>query len=118
MGAKVGMVAGVATAAAAAVGAYWLYGAKHSAKHRKLAKSWMLKARADVMDAVEKMGVLDRAVYIRTVDEVVKRYAALKGSTAEEVAKVTADLKKSWAHIHKVHMASKKTGTKKRKASK
>ncbi|TAK59319.1 hypothetical protein EPO14_00080 [Patescibacteria group bacterium] len=108
LGMKVGIAAGVTAAAAAAVGAYWLYGAKHSAKHRKMAKSWMLKARAEVMEAVEKMAAIDRAVYLRIVDEVMKRYASMKDSTADEVSKVARELKSSWSHIQKVHKATTK----------
>lgn len=117
LGMKVGIAAGVTAAAAAAVGAYWLYGAKHSAKHRKMAKSWMLKARAEVMDAVEKMAVIDRTVYLRIVDEVVKRYAAMKDSTADEVNKVARELKSSWSHIQKVHKATGKKAASKKSSS-
>lgn len=113
LGMKVGIAAGVTAAAAAAVGAYWLYGAKHSAKHRKMAKSWMLKARAEVMEAVEKMAAIDRAVYLRIVDEVMKRYASMKDSTADEVSKVARELKSSWSHIQKAHKATKKSAPKK-----
>lgn len=113
LGMKVGIAAGVAAAAAAAVGAYWLYGAKHSAKHRKMAKSWMLKARAEVMEAVEKMAAIDRAVYLKIVDEVMKRYASMKDSTADEVSRVARELKSSWSHIQKAHKATKKSAPKK-----
>lgn len=113
LGMKVGIAAGVTAAAAAAVGAYWLYGAKNSAKHRKMAKSWMLKARAEVMEAVEKLAAIDRAVYLRIVDEVMKRYAAMKDSTADEVSKVARELKSSWSHIQKAHKANKKSAPKK-----
>lgn len=119
LGMKVGIAAGVTAAVAAAAGAYWLYGAKHSAKHRQMAKSWMLKARADVMDAVEKIGEIDRAAYVRVVDEVMKRYAGVKGSTSAEVAKVVAELKNSWKHMQKAgKKVAKKTGSKKRVSSK
>ncbi len=50
-GKSIGMgtaAAGIGAALAAAAGAYWLYGAKDAAKHRKLAKSWMLKASPEV----------------------------------------------------------------------
>ena len=53
-----GVALGVGVAAAAAVaaaGAYWFYGSDHASQHRKQVKSWMLKARAEVMEAVEKV---------------------------------------------------------------
>lgn len=120
MGAKKNLAIGVGTAvtaAAAAAGAYWLYGAKHSAQHRKIAKSWMLKARADVVDAVEKLGQVDREIYMKTVDEVMKRYANVKGSTSAELAKVAKELKKSWHHIGK-HAVVKKAKKALKKARK
>ena len=51
-GAVVGVGAAAAAAAAAAAGAYWFYGAKDAARHRKSARSWMLRARAETMEAV------------------------------------------------------------------
>lgn len=90
---------GVAAAAAAAAGgAYWLYGAKHSAQHRKMAKSWMLKARAEVMDAIEKLEDIDKERYMQIVDTVVKGYAAA-GATSSEVKHMMRDFASSWKHI-------------------
>ena len=105
-GAALGVVAATAAAAAAA-GAYWLYGAKNAAKHRKLAKSFMLKARADVMDAVERVKDIDKTAYLAIVDKVVAKYSAAAGVTAVEVAQMTKDLKAAWAHIKSVHVTTK-----------
>src|ERR1700677_3349956 len=92
---------GAALAAAAAAGAYWLYGAEHAAKHRKLAKSWMLSARADVMEGVEKVRGLDKKKYMQIVDGVVKRYSTKASARSEEVKKLVKDLRNAWAHISK-----------------
>ena len=98
---------GAATVAAAAVGAYWLYGAKHATKHRKLAASWMLKARAEVMDAVEKIGDIDKVAYLQIVDDVIKKYAqSNQGSAA--VAVVTKEIKAAWPHIQRMTKPAKK----------
>jgi hypothetical protein len=99
MGAKKNIAMGAALAAA--TGAYWLYGTTHSAKHRKMAKSWMLKARADVMDSIKKLGEIDREQYVKAVDEVIKRYAGAKDATSAELARVAKELKKSWHQIEK-----------------
>ncbi len=102
-----------ATAAAAAGGAYWLYGAKHSAQHRKMAKSWMLKARAEVMEAIEKLEDIDKERYMAIVEGVVKNYA--KGASREDVEKVMKDFKGAWTHmqgkkkVKKVASKAKKT---------
>jgi hypothetical protein len=110
---------GAATAAAAAAaGAYWLYGAKDAAKHRKLAKSWMLRARAEVMDAVEKVSEIDKATYLDIVEKVVKTYSSTAGAQSKEIQQLLKDLRGSWAHIQqrpsvkKATKAVKRIGTK------
>lgn len=99
-GTTVGVSVGVAAAAAAAgAAAYWLYGAKNAARHRKQAKSWMLKARADVLDAVERMTDIDKSKYLQIVDQVVKRYAGTAGATAQDLKQMAKDLQASWVHM-------------------
>lgn len=96
----------VAALAAAAAGAYWLYGSKHAAKHRKMAKSYMLKARAEAMDAVERVKDIDKTQYMAIVDKIVKKYGAAAGVTAAEVGQMTKDLKAAWGHMKAVHDAT------------
>ena len=97
---KIAAAAGVAAAAAAAAaGAYWLYGAKDAAKHRRLAKSWMLKARAEMMDVVEKAQTIDKETYMQLAGEVAKRYAGVAGATAAESRRLVQDLKSGWAYL-------------------
>ncbi|MGH7141244.1 MAG: hypothetical protein ACREGH_01240 [Minisyncoccia bacterium] len=116
------VVAGVGAALAAAAGAYWLYGAKDAKRHRKLAKSWMLKARAEVMEQVEKVGNLNRQQYMDMVDKVVAGYSAAKGASEPELAKLTRDLRSAWAHMNagvsKGTKAAVKSGRSKKKAAK
>jgi hypothetical protein len=95
----VGVGVGVAAAAATAAAAYWLYGAKNAAKHRKLARSWMFKARAEVLEAVEKLGDIDKQTYLDIVDKVVKRYSAVSGATSAELLQMAKDLKSAWQHM-------------------
>jgi hypothetical protein len=110
-GTTVAVGVGVAAAAAAAAGgAYWLYGSKHSAKHRKMAKSWMLKARAEVMDAIEKLDDVDKERYIEIVEGVLKNYAKI-GATPQELATMMRDFKGAWTHMQ----GSKKPAKKKAK---
>ena len=88
---------GVAGLAAAAIGAYWLYGAKNAAKHRKTASSWMLKARAEVMDAVEKVKDMDKESYLKIVDGVVSKYNKTKNSA--EIRAIAKEMKSAWSQI-------------------
>lgn len=96
-GAAIGVGVGVAAAAAAAGGAYWLWGAPHSAKHRKMAKAWMLKARAEVLEGIEKIEDIDRAKYMQLAANVVKNYTGR--GTPEEIAQMMKDFKAAWGHM-------------------
>jgi hypothetical protein len=115
--AAIGVGVGMAAAAAAAGGAYWLYGAKHSAKHRKMAKSWMLKARAEVMDAVEALEDIDKEKYMQIAGDVVKNYTG-KGASAEEIASMMKDFKAAWSHMQGPKKAVTKAKGKAKKAVK
>ncbi len=110
---------GVATAAAvAAAGAYWFYGSDHASQHRKQVKSWMLKARAEVMEAVEKVSDIDKKKYLGLVQQVVARYSKTAGATVGELAHMKKDLMSTWAHMDAgakktVKKAAKKVSKKK-----
>ena len=116
------MVAVGAGAAAVAAGAYWLYGAEGAAKHRKMARSWMLKARSEIMDAidvaVEKAGELDKKTYTDIVDGVLKRYATVAGVTEDEMKIMSKDMKNAWAHMQKIGKGKIKKMAKKVKKAK
>jgi len=116
-GAAIGVGVGVAAAAAAAGGAYWLYGAKHSAKHRKMAKSWMLKARAEVMDAVEALDDIDKEKYMQIAEGIIKSYTN-KGASADEIAHMMKDFKSAWSHMQGPKRVVKKAKGKAKKAVK
>jgi len=93
-------------AAVASVGAYWFYGSKKAAAHRKTAKGWMLKARGDVLAAVEtvvkRAGEIDKKAYMNIVKGVLKRYAKLGGVTSAEIMQMTRDMQEAWQHMQKV----------------
>jgi len=114
--------AAAATAAAAAAAAYWFYGAKDAAKHRKQAKSFMLKARADVLDAVEaaveKVGEIDKQKYLAIVNQVVKNYAGKGGATSAQVTQMAKDLKGAWAHMQKASKEANRAGKAAKKVAK
>lgn len=111
--------AGIAAAtAAAAAGAYWLYGAKDAAKHRKLARSWMLKARAEMMELVEKAQDIDKETYMQLAGEVAKRYAGVAGVTAAESKRLVQDLKAGWTYLQAQKKPAAKRATAIKKSAK
>jgi flagellar basal body-associated protein FliL len=61
--AKVSIGVGVTAALLSAAGAYFLYGSKDAAKNRKTVKSWMLKAKAEVLEGIEKAQDLSKEDY-------------------------------------------------------
>lgn len=105
-GEAIAVGAAAATAIVAAAGAYWFYGSKDAMKHRKTARSWMLKARGDVLEAVEivveKVGEIDKEKYMNIVEDVLKRYSKLAHVTKEDVMQTTKDMKDAWQHMQKI----------------
>lgn len=87
-----------AVAAAAAAGAYFLYG-KDGAKNRKKIKSWSLKAKAEVLEKLERAKELNEDAYNQIVDAVSKKYAAVKAIDPTELDLLVKELKGHWRRI-------------------
>lgn len=113
--------AGIAltTAAVAALGTFFLYGSKNAAKNRKLVKSWMLKAKAEVLEQLEQAKEITQHEYEQLVEQVVTSYASAETATKKEVKELQVELKDLWRELAKAAPHSKtkakaKTGTKKK----
>ncbi|HVZ76149.1 MAG TPA: hypothetical protein VG934_02665 [Candidatus Paceibacterota bacterium] len=117
MGMSVGVGAGLAAVAATGAAAYWLYGAKHSTQHRKMAKSWMLKARAEVLDAVEKLNDIDKAQYLALAEQVVQNYGSKAGASAQQMSHMMKDFKSAWAHMQAAQKGATKGASKAKRAA-
>ena len=96
---KVGIAVGIAALAAAAAGAYYLYGSNKSAKNRKHVKSWMLKMKAEVMDRIESVEDLSKGAYDKTIDEVSRKYAQIKNVDKKELIQLAKRMKSHWKDI-------------------
>jgi len=94
---KVG--AGIAALAAAAAGAYYLYGSSAGKVNRKAVKSWMLKAKADVMDEMEKMKEVNEGAYKEVIAKVAKKYKDIKNMDQAELASLVGSLQGHWKDI-------------------
>lgn len=126
-GEKAGIGAGVAAAAAAAaLGAYFLYGSKNAKQNRAKVKGWMLKARGEVLEQVEKMQSITEGTYEDVVQNVLANYRGARNVSAPELAALAADLRKHWRAIKPMFQAgrkgaargtSRKTARPKRKAA-
>lgn len=110
-----GVGAGLAALAAATAGAYFLYG-KDGAKNKKKIKSWMLKAKGEVLDQIEKMKDVSEEAYTGAIDKVSQKYKAVKNIDPAELDQMIKELKGHWKSIKKqiVPPAKKKTAAKKK----
>ncbi len=105
--AAVGIGVGVTAALLSAAGAYFLYGSKNAAKNRKTVKSWMLKAKAEVLEGIEKAQDLSKEDYEALVNKSVKAYGKLKGTSATELAQFAGEMKSHWKQLEKKGQAAK-----------
>ncbi|MHB1118120.1 MAG: hypothetical protein ACYCZ7_01135 [Minisyncoccota bacterium] len=112
-GAKVAVGAGIAALAAFAAAGYFLYG-KDGAKNRKKVRGWMLKAKGEVLEGVEKMKDVSEADYKMIVNKVGTKYKAVKNIDPAEVEAMVKELHGHWKNIKKsISPAPKKKVAKK-----
>ncbi len=95
--AAISIAAGLVTAAAA--GAYFLYGSKNAKKYRSNVKSWMFKAKGEILSELEKLENVSEEQYHAIVTAVTKKYETLSGIDKKDVALFLADIKKQWKAI-------------------
>jgi len=116
-GAKVGLGLVAGTAAATAAGTYFLYSAKDAAKNRKKVKGWVLKAKGEVLEGIEKVRSLDEKDYGALVDRVTQKYAKIRSVGSTGTAALSRELKNHWKHIHKAVVSKRKSTARKRNAT-
>ncbi len=98
-GQKIGIGVGVTATMLAAVGGYFLYGAKDAQKNRKKVGSWMLKAKAEVLEGIENAKELTEQDYDKLVDDVMKGYKAARKASVKELAEFATEMKNNWKKI-------------------
>jgi hypothetical protein len=105
--------------AAGAVAGYFLYGPQGAANRKKVT-SWALKAKAEVLEQLEKAKEVSEERYHEIVDTVTKRYEGKRGVELDDLEKLNAELKRYWKQVKKEFTAApkKKAPAKKRSATK
>jgi hypothetical protein len=98
---KIGVGIGLTAAAVAAAGAYFLYGSKNAAKNRKAVKSWMLKAKAEVLEKLEDAKEMTEDQYQELVANVAAAYSGLKSATGPELKQFKAEMLEHWKGIER-----------------
>lgn len=109
---KIGIGVGLTAAVAAAAGSYFLYGSKNAAKNRKLVKSWTLKAKAEVLEALEQAKEMSKDEYDSLIATVAGAYAGVQNVSKSELANFTKEMKEHWQNIEKTAAPKKKAAKK------
>lgn len=112
IGTKVAVGAGLAAVAAFAAAGYFLYG-KDGAKNRKKVRGWMLKAKGEVLEGVEKLKEVTEEQYAAIVDKVSAKYAGLKNIDSKELEAMVRELRGHWKNIKRSITPAPKKKTKK-----
>lgn len=109
---KVGIALGLTATAVAAAGAYFLYGSEDAKQNRKKVKSWMLKAKAEVLESLEQAQDMTEEEYDKLIDSVSSAYSRLKDASKADIATFKREMKEHWAGIEEVAKPVKKRATK------
>lgn len=98
---KVGLGMGLTAAAVAAAGAYFLYGAKDAGTNRKKVKGWMLKAKGEVLEALEKANKITEAEYKALVNTASAVYGVAQRASRGEINDFKSEMEGHWKKLQK-----------------
>lgn len=111
-GEKVGIGVALTAAAVAAAGTYFLYGSSNAAKNRKTVKGWMLKAKGEALEAMEKAGNMTAEEYQTLIDGIAAGYSQVKGASKADIVDFKKEMMQHWQKIAKGVGGAKKTAKK------
>ncbi len=114
---KLSIGVGLTAAAVAAAGTYFLYGSKEAGKNRKTVKSWMLKAKAEVLEQLEDAKEMTQEEYAELISGVAAAYTTVKSASKKDIAAFKKEMTEHWEDIEKSAVV-KKAKTKAKKAVK
>lgn len=105
---KVGIGVGLTAAAVAAAGAYFLYGSPNAAKNRKTVKGWMLKAKGEVLEALEKAERMTEKEFSALVSSVSSAYGKLPQVSKADMVAFKKEMGEHWKKLAKTAGAAGK----------
>ena len=105
---KISIGVGLTAAAVAAAGTFFLYGSKGASKNRKAVKSWVLKAKAEVLEKLEQAKEMSADEYMQLIDTVGGAYAGLKEASKVDISTFKKEMKEHWNKIEKTAKPAKK----------
>ncbi len=96
---SLGIGIALTTAAVAAVGTYFLYGSSEASKNRKKVKSWMLRAKAEVLDGLDNIKYMTEEDFQKLVSTAVATYAHAQKMSKAEIRDFTKEMHDSWEFL-------------------
>lgn len=96
---KLGIGVGLTAAAVAAAGAYFLYGSEEAPQNRKKVKSWMLKAKGDVLQKLEAAEHMTEDEFHAVVDKVLAAYDKAHALSKKEMKDFKAEMHENWEDL-------------------
>jgi hypothetical protein len=96
---KLGIGVGLTTAVVAAAGAYFLYGSKDADKNRAKVKSWVLKAKGEVLEALEKAERMTEDEFKQLVDTVAAGYDKAQTLSKKEIKDFKKEMLDNWQEL-------------------
>lgn len=96
---KLGIGVGLTAAAVAAAGAYFLYGSEDAAKNRKKVKSWMLKAKGEVLEKLEDAQHMTEDEFEALVENVIATYDKAQSLSKKEMKEFRAEMADNWQEL-------------------
>ncbi len=115
---KVGIGIGLTAAAVSAAGAYFMYGSKNASKNRKKVKGWALKAKGEILEALEKAETITEEEYGELVESAIGAYGTLKNATAGEVRDFKSEMGDHWGKLQRSKVVRKISQSAKKKTKK
>ncbi len=99
---RVGMLAGISAAiAAGTAAAYFLYGSKDAKRYRAKLRGWMVKAKGEVVEKLERAKEVNEAVAHQIIDQVMAKYGKMRHIGEEEAKKLGEELKRKWRAVER-----------------
>jgi hypothetical protein len=86
---------------ASIAGIYFLYGGSGAKNNRKKVKGWVLKAKGEILEKLEKTKDVTQEQYDNMIDSVLVKYEAVKNIDPKELELLGKDLKRHWKSFKK-----------------
>ncbi len=85
---------------AAAAGAYYLYGSKKAAAHRRAVNAWMRRAEREIVHEAKRLknAAYTDATIKKVINHVAQRYEAARDLNPDDVKNFVSAVQKSWSN--------------------